>query len=246
MWGLISQKSPWEGKILFNLQITSVIVSFTLFNHSRIFRIEHVMGFFGDAEFLDSLYVPKKNEDVAKQMGVLIISLNKCMEEGVLWIWYLVPSANENLSNWYTSSVFCDTYVLQKWVDIFVYVFSGLLDLIKSAGLTKDHLKHIKEMKSIRNINIVMYGLTNDHWGQDSQTHWICMEKGYRPRGTDLLWVASAVLTTHLDPVWWNFQIHISSCKLPPDWISSEIWKVCHTWSKIWLVEIIGPLSLIP
>jgi len=47
-------------------------------------RIEHVMGFFGDAEFLDSLYVPKKNEDVAKQMGVLIISLNKCMEEGVL------------------------------------------------------------------------------------------------------------------------------------------------------------------
>lgn len=42
------------------------------------------MGFFGDAEFLDSLYVPKKNEEVAKQMGVLINSLNKCMEEGVL------------------------------------------------------------------------------------------------------------------------------------------------------------------
>jgi len=47
-------------------------------------RIDHVMGFFGEAEFLDSLYVPKKNEDVAKQMGVLINSLNKCMEEGVL------------------------------------------------------------------------------------------------------------------------------------------------------------------
>ena len=52
------------------------------------------------------------------------------------------------------------------------------------------------------------------HWGQDSQTHLICMEKGYRPRGTDLLWVASAVLTTHLDPVWQNFQIHIISCHL--------------------------------
>ena len=49
-----------------------------------VFRIDHVMGFFGEAEFLDSLYVPKKNEDVAKQMGVLINSLNKCMEEGVL------------------------------------------------------------------------------------------------------------------------------------------------------------------
>ena len=59
---------------------------FNLFNPSIIlfYRIEHVMGFFGDAEFLDSLYVPKKNEDVAKQMGVLITSLNKCMEEGVL------------------------------------------------------------------------------------------------------------------------------------------------------------------
>ena len=56
-----------------------------------IYRIEHVMGFLGDAEFLDSLYVPKKNEDVAKQMGVLINSLNKCVEEGVLWMENLAP-----------------------------------------------------------------------------------------------------------------------------------------------------------
>lgn len=47
-------------------------------------RIDQVLDFFSNAQFLDSLYVPHKNQDAAKQMGVLMDLLNKCMEEGVL------------------------------------------------------------------------------------------------------------------------------------------------------------------
>ena len=47
-------------------------------------RIDNVLDFFSDAQFLDSLYVPNKNPETATQMGVLMELLNKCMEEGVL------------------------------------------------------------------------------------------------------------------------------------------------------------------
>lgn len=47
-------------------------------------RIDHVLDFFSKNDFLDSLYVPDKNPEVAKQMAVLMELLNKCMEEGVL------------------------------------------------------------------------------------------------------------------------------------------------------------------
>jgi len=47
-------------------------------------RIEHVLGFMSQSDFLDSLYVPEKDPESAKQMGVLMDLLNKCMEEGVL------------------------------------------------------------------------------------------------------------------------------------------------------------------
>ena len=47
-------------------------------------RVDNVLEFFAHAQFLDALYVPDKNVDVARQMGVLMELLNKCMEEGVL------------------------------------------------------------------------------------------------------------------------------------------------------------------
>ena len=47
-------------------------------------RIDLVLDFFSTADFLDSLYVPDKNNNVAKQMSTLMDLLSKCMEEGVL------------------------------------------------------------------------------------------------------------------------------------------------------------------
>jgi hypothetical protein len=47
-------------------------------------RVDHVMDFFSQADFLDSLYVPGKNKDVAAQMAVIMQMLNTCMEEGTL------------------------------------------------------------------------------------------------------------------------------------------------------------------
>eukprot|EP00095_Tigriopus_kingsejongensis_P001775 maker-scaffold339_size202159-snap-gene-1.21 protein:Tk01775 transcript:maker-scaffold339_size202159-snap-gene-1.21-mRNA-1 annotation:"tumor necrosis factor alpha-induced protein 8-like protein" len=47
-------------------------------------RIDQVLDFFSNAQFLDSLYVPDKNQEAAKQMGILMLLLNRCMEEGVL------------------------------------------------------------------------------------------------------------------------------------------------------------------
>ena len=47
-------------------------------------RIDNVLEFFSNAQFLDSLYIPEKNVEVSKQMRVLMDLLNKCMEEGVL------------------------------------------------------------------------------------------------------------------------------------------------------------------
>ena len=47
-------------------------------------RIDHVLDFLAQPEFLDALYVPGRNPEVATQMGVLMELLSRCMEEGVL------------------------------------------------------------------------------------------------------------------------------------------------------------------
>eukprot|EP00096_Caligus_rogercresseyi_P003253 TRINITY_DN1599_c0_g1_i2.p1 TRINITY_DN1599_c0_g1~~TRINITY_DN1599_c0_g1_i2.p1 ORF type:complete len:212 (-),score=66.50 TRINITY_DN1599_c0_g1_i2:51-626(-) len=48
-------------------------------------RIDNIMEFFGNPEFLDALYSPvKRNSETYDQMGIIVEHLNKCLEVGVL------------------------------------------------------------------------------------------------------------------------------------------------------------------
>ncbi|XP_040565682.1 tumor necrosis factor alpha-induced protein 8-like protein isoform X2 [Lepeophtheirus salmonis] len=48
-------------------------------------RIDNIIEFFSEPDFLDSLYSPnKRNSETVTQMGVIVDNLNKCIEIGVL------------------------------------------------------------------------------------------------------------------------------------------------------------------
>lgn len=47
-------------------------------------RIDQVTDYFSDPKFLDALYLPDRNPEVAEQMAKLMDMLNNCMEEGVI------------------------------------------------------------------------------------------------------------------------------------------------------------------
>ena len=47
-------------------------------------RVEQIFGVVKTADFLDSVYVPKKNVEMRDIMGKVVIDLNKCIEADVL------------------------------------------------------------------------------------------------------------------------------------------------------------------
>ena len=47
-------------------------------------RVEQIFGVVKTAEFLDSVYVPKKNVEMREIMGKVVKDLNSCIEAGVL------------------------------------------------------------------------------------------------------------------------------------------------------------------
>eukprot|EP00092_Neocalanus_flemingeri_P084448 GFUD01106096.1.p1 GENE.GFUD01106096.1~~GFUD01106096.1.p1 ORF type:complete len:190 (-),score=67.17 GFUD01106096.1:389-958(-) len=47
-------------------------------------RVEQIFGVVKTPEFLDSVYVPKKNSEMREIMGVVVSDLNCCLEAGIL------------------------------------------------------------------------------------------------------------------------------------------------------------------
>jgi len=47
-------------------------------------RVEQVFGVVKNPDLLDSLYIPKKNEELRDIMSRLVEDMNTCMEAGVL------------------------------------------------------------------------------------------------------------------------------------------------------------------
>ena len=47
-------------------------------------RVEQIFGVVKTPEFLDSVYVPKKNIDMREIMGKVVSDLNSCLEAGIL------------------------------------------------------------------------------------------------------------------------------------------------------------------
>ena len=47
-------------------------------------RVEQIFGVVKTADFLDSVYVPKKNVEMRDIMGKVVIDLNKCIEADIL------------------------------------------------------------------------------------------------------------------------------------------------------------------
>ena len=47
-------------------------------------RVEQIFGVVKTPEFLDSVYVPKKNSEMREIMGKVVSDLNSCLEAGIL------------------------------------------------------------------------------------------------------------------------------------------------------------------
>lgn len=47
-------------------------------------RIDHMMDFFSQPQFLDSLHAADKTTDLSRQVAVLMALLNTCLEKGVI------------------------------------------------------------------------------------------------------------------------------------------------------------------
>eukprot|EP00091_Calanus_sinicus_P006052 TRINITY_DN16647_c0_g1_i3.p1 TRINITY_DN16647_c0_g1~~TRINITY_DN16647_c0_g1_i3.p1 ORF type:complete len:190 (-),score=71.50 TRINITY_DN16647_c0_g1_i3:68-637(-) len=47
-------------------------------------RVEQIFGVVKTPEFLDSVYVPKKNSEMREIMGKVVSDLNRCLEAGIL------------------------------------------------------------------------------------------------------------------------------------------------------------------
>ena len=58
-----------------------------IINHltdKSVSRVEQIFGVVKTADFLDSVYVPKKNVEMRDIMGKVVIDLNKCVEAEIL------------------------------------------------------------------------------------------------------------------------------------------------------------------
>jgi len=58
-----------------------------IINHltdKSVSRVEQIFGVVKTADFLDSVYVPKKNVEMRDIMGKVVIDLNKCIEADIL------------------------------------------------------------------------------------------------------------------------------------------------------------------
>ena len=58
-----------------------------IINHltdKSVSRVEQIFGVVKTPDFLDSVYVPKKNVEMRDIMGKVVIDLNKCIEAEVL------------------------------------------------------------------------------------------------------------------------------------------------------------------
>ena len=58
-----------------------------IINHltdKSVARVEQIFGVVKTPDFLDSVYVPKKNVEMRDIMGKVVIDLNKCIEAEVL------------------------------------------------------------------------------------------------------------------------------------------------------------------
>ena len=47
-------------------------------------RVEQIFGVVKTPDFLDNIYVPKKNQEMREQMSLVVADLNKCLASGVL------------------------------------------------------------------------------------------------------------------------------------------------------------------
>jgi len=47
-------------------------------------RVDQIFGVVKTSEFLDSIYVPKKNQAMREIMGRVVGDLNSCIEAGIL------------------------------------------------------------------------------------------------------------------------------------------------------------------
>ena len=47
-------------------------------------RVEQIFGVVKTPDFLDNIYVPKKNKEVPHQMTLLVADIHKCLQTGVL------------------------------------------------------------------------------------------------------------------------------------------------------------------
>ena len=47
-------------------------------------RVEQIFGVVKTPDFLDNIYVPKKNQEMREQMTLVVTDLNKCLASGVL------------------------------------------------------------------------------------------------------------------------------------------------------------------
>ena len=58
-----------------------------IINHltdKSVARVEQIFGVVKTPDFLDNVYVPKKNKEMRDIMGKVVIDLNKCIEAEVL------------------------------------------------------------------------------------------------------------------------------------------------------------------
>ena len=58
-----------------------------IINHltdKSVSRVEQIFGVVKTPDFLDSVYVPKKNVEMRDIMGKVVIDLNKCIEADIL------------------------------------------------------------------------------------------------------------------------------------------------------------------
>ena len=58
-----------------------------IINHltdKSVARVEQIFGVVKTPDFLDSVYVPKKNVEMRDIMGKVVIDLNKCIEADIL------------------------------------------------------------------------------------------------------------------------------------------------------------------
>ena len=49
-----------------------------------VLRVEQIFGVVKTPEFLDSVYVPKRNSEMREIMGQVVTDLNSCLDSGVL------------------------------------------------------------------------------------------------------------------------------------------------------------------